>query len=254
MNRQAAAVITLSFFSIQADAALLSRASGQAYYDDILNITWVADANLAQTTGYDADGGAMDWYTTQDWIASLNAANYLGASNWRLPQAVPVNGSSWNESSGVDGSTDNGFNISAPGSAYPGSTASEMAHLHYNTLGNPGEFDIYGDVSAECYEGPQCLINAGPFANIQELAYWSQAIPSLADPSVTWVFYFESGDQNGSPLYVFGGEGAQHFAWAVSPGDLLPQDAAVPIPAAVWLFGGALGALGLLKRRQRLVH
>lgn len=31
----------------------------------------------------------------------------------------------------------------------------------------------------------------------------------------------------------------------------ISQQAVVPVPAAVWLFGGALGALGLLKRRQR---
>lgn len=39
-----------------AQAALLSRAGGQAVYDTDLDLTWVADANLAQTSGYDSEG------------------------------------------------------------------------------------------------------------------------------------------------------------------------------------------------------
>jgi len=39
-------------------------------------------------------------------------------------------------SSSFDGTTDRAYNISAPGTAYVGSTASEMAHLFFNTLGN----------------------------------------------------------------------------------------------------------------------
>ena len=32
----------------------------EAYYDTALNITWLADANYAKTSGYDADG-LMNW-------------------------------------------------------------------------------------------------------------------------------------------------------------------------------------------------
>ena len=52
----------------------------QAYYDDQLNITWTADANLY--TG--------DWYTADATVASL-AIN--GVSGWRLPN-MDVNGDS----------------------------------------------------------------------------------------------------------------------------------------------------------------
>jgi hypothetical protein len=37
-----------------ANAALQSRLGGQAYYDTTKNLTWLADANRAQTSGYDA--------------------------------------------------------------------------------------------------------------------------------------------------------------------------------------------------------
>ncbi len=49
-------------------------ATFEAYYDTVLDITWLADANYAQTSGYDADG-MMDYR-----LASL------GFSNWRLPR------------------------------------------------------------------------------------------------------------------------------------------------------------------------
>ena len=39
-----------------AQAALHDRGGGLVY-DDVLNVTWLQDANYAQTSGYDADGG-----------------------------------------------------------------------------------------------------------------------------------------------------------------------------------------------------
>jgi hypothetical protein len=36
-------------------AALWDRGGG-LIYDDVLNITWLQDANYAKTSGYDADG------------------------------------------------------------------------------------------------------------------------------------------------------------------------------------------------------
>ena len=35
------------------------------------------------------------------------------------------------------------------------------------------------------------------------------------------------------------------YAWAVRPGDFAP----VPVPGAVWLFGGALTLLGAVRRK-----
>ena len=41
------------------NAALIDRGGG-LIYDDVLDITWLQDANYAQTSGYDADG-FMNW-------------------------------------------------------------------------------------------------------------------------------------------------------------------------------------------------
>jgi len=46
--------------STNANAALLERLGGLAYYDDVADLTWLADANNAWTTGYkNAEGQAL---------------------------------------------------------------------------------------------------------------------------------------------------------------------------------------------------
>ena len=55
------------------------------------------------------------------------------------------------------------------------------------------------------------------------------------------MFRFNDGLQSGG---TFGSAPA----WAVASGD--PLVATVPIPPAVWLFGGALGPMGILRRRH----
>jgi hypothetical protein len=84
MFRSTAITLALCLATVTANAALISRAGGQAYWDDVLNITWLADANYAKTSAYDVDG-LMTWAASLEWIASLNAANHLGVNVWRLP-------------------------------------------------------------------------------------------------------------------------------------------------------------------------
>jgi hypothetical protein len=79
-----AAFLTLAiglFFTTSAHAALESRLGGQAVYDTDLNITWLADSNLAASNTFGVSGinadGSMTWDTAQTWIGAMNAANYL---------------------------------------------------------------------------------------------------------------------------------------------------------------------------------
>lgn len=60
MFRSAVITLALCLATVTAQAALLGRASltpggtdYQAVYDTDLNITWLADANYAQTSGYE---------------------------------------------------------------------------------------------------------------------------------------------------------------------------------------------------------
>src|SRR3989344_1546518 len=118
----------LGLVSAAADAALVDRGGG-LIFDDDLNITWQANANLAATNTFGVSGistsgvnaGIVDWPTAQSWIAAMNTANYLGYSDWRLPTtlqpdatcAAQVNGNSYGKNC----------------------TGSEMGHLFYAELG-----------------------------------------------------------------------------------------------------------------------
>ena len=67
----------------------------QAYYDDIADITWTADANLAATETFLAtgltlsDGGIETYSVMTGWIEAMNNTNggagYLGVTGWRFP-------------------------------------------------------------------------------------------------------------------------------------------------------------------------
>jgi hypothetical protein len=209
MQRVLRGMILLLVTCGTANAALISRLSGAAYYDDVLDITWLADANYAQTSGYDADG-LMTWSQAQTWIGTLNTANYLGVNDWRLPttlQPDPSCGSQY----------DPGIPYPLQGYGY-GCTGSEMGHL----------FTVDGITSS----------TPSPFTNVQPYDYWS-GTTYAPDTSGAWYFDFSLGGQD---VY---NKSLSFYAWAVRPGDIDP----VPVPAAAWLLGSALGVMGVLRRK-----
>ena len=63
-------LIFLLLLSFNATAALYNRGNG-LIYDDVLDITWLQDANYAQTSGYDADG-KMSWMDANTWASNLS--------------------------------------------------------------------------------------------------------------------------------------------------------------------------------------
>jgi len=74
--------------------------------------------------------------------------------------------------------------------------------------------------------------------NVQPNNYWSGTEYAPAT-SNAWNFNFNNGNQNNN------NKTNALYAWAVRPGDI----ALVPVPGAVWLFGGALTLLGAVRRR-----
>lgn len=81
------AILCIGIFSLgllsTANANLEARAGGMVY-DDVLDITWLADANYAATSGYDQDG-RMNFSAANTWAAGLS---YGGYDDWRLPTAL----------------------------------------------------------------------------------------------------------------------------------------------------------------------
>jgi hypothetical protein len=240
MNKKliAAWVLVLSA-STGAHASLIDRGNG-LLYDNVLNVTWLQDANYAHTSGYaGADSaGRMDWTTANTWAADLV---YGGYSDWRLASNSPVNGSSFNYSYAADGSTDYGYNITSP--------HSELAYMYhvnlslksyYDTTGNyQSDFGIFGNGTINGVDTNSFgQTNVKLVNNLQSYVYWSGS-EYAPDPGYAWGFV--TGDGNQGATFKFN----QFYAWAVRPGDV----AAVPVPGAFWLFGsGLVGLMGLRRR------
>ena len=202
----------------------------EGYYDTLLDITWLANAS--------AGSPSMPWDAANAWAAGLNID---GITGWRLPQNESVNGLSYSAGISLEGTSDVGYNISAPGTLYAGSIASEMAHLFYNTLGNLGDCDPALS-SGSCVSQPGSgLTNTGPFTDLVGTRFWSG---SLFSSDYAFTFGFTSGFQD-----IYSSSFDAFWALAVHDGDV--GMAVVPVPPAVWLLGGGLlGLSGVSSRRK----
>ncbi len=82
MKQILSGLLLLALACSSANAALLSRSSGQACYDDVLNITWIANANLADTTTFGVLGISANvqpgpyWSGTEYAPATSNAWDF----------------------------------------------------------------------------------------------------------------------------------------------------------------------------------
>ncbi len=239
LPRLVAGLILAAGLTGAAHAALQGRdlngsvGSFEAYYDTDLNVTWLADANYAKTSGYDADG-RMTWSQANAWAAQLSFYNPLTGetiNNWRLPTTTDTGapGCNWAYSG-----TDCGYNVNP--------ASSEMAHLYFVELGNLSSATPTGTDSGAYAGGSNpysTLDNVGPFVNFQSYWYWSgtEYAPS---PTLAWVFNTNYGDQG----YI--ATPSSLYALAVRPGDV----AAVPEAQIYALMLAGLGLVGWRARRR----
>ncbi len=213
-----------------AQATLFDRGGG-LIYDDVLDITWLQDANYAQTSGY-------DWYGRMGWdeaIAWAENLSYGGYDDWRLPTIIDIGNDGCNYS--YNG-TDCGYNVQTGSAAT--TVYSELASLFYDTLGNDGWYDTSGNTTGCNSTDPYCLMNTGPFINLQSAVYWSGA-EYAPYTNHAWYFSTFSGNQERRNKNV------EFYAWAVRDGDVTK----VPEPGTVLLLGAGLIGLFGAGRRQR---
>lgn len=228
----------LLLLAVPAQAVLHGRnldndpATFEAWYDDVLDITWLADANYARTSGRDADG-LMDWPTATAWVQNLE---YYGITGWRLPTATPLNGSAYDHTFSNNGTTDVGFGIRG--------THSELSHLFYVTLGNKGLCKPDDADPGSCVvQNGWGLKNAGPFVNVGAIAgHWTGSESMCPCGSLkTWLLDMTTGRQGqllGSNL---------QGVWPVHDGDLAPTGELASLTLKTSVVAGCKSVTGTVR-------
>ncbi|MDP2030962.1 MAG: PEP-CTERM sorting domain-containing protein [Thiobacillus sp.] len=165
MNKKLA-LLALGLFSLNgaAQAALHDRGGG-LIYDDDLNVTWLQDANYAQTSGY--TNGPKSWSIAATWVANLSyydSVRDVTYTDWRLPSSDTCVGICFN---------------------------GEMGHLYYDELGGV----TYGSITAHHND------NYSLFRNLYDSYYWTST-EYVPNTGIHMIFTMGSGLQDSS--YDFG--------------------------------------------------
>ena len=204
-------LITAALFMISplaANADLIDRGNGMVY-DELLDITWLQDANYAMTSGFDTDG-LMTWDLANTWAASLTVGDVSG---WRLPTMTTPGSPRPNQ---------NGQDITGP------TNENELGWLWYQLAGGA---DIFAGTDTSPFIN--LPFQDGDFLYTDEW-YWSSE---------------ESGDSAWRMSMICACWDSQNqltewHAWAVHDGDVARG---VPEPGTLSLLGIGLAALGFLR-------
>jgi hypothetical protein len=179
--------------------SLVASPDGQIVHDQALDIYWLTDANLAATNTFGIQqgvnpnpkdptyvninpDGSMNYATAVAWINAMNAQDYLGHNNWRLPMTTGGGATYYITGSGI-------------GDEFQGS---EMGELYYTELGAKAGSTILLPTTA----------TEGPFSDFQPYYYWSgtQTAAAHANGNGHGTFSFGSGFQsaniNTNQMYV----------------------------------------------------
>ena len=225
-------LIFLLLFSSQAFGALSIRdldgdwSNGhEGVYDDVLDITWLADANYLNTVGFDVNAryantasaydydGRVPWSAAKVWAEDLTVGFY---DNWRLPSIY-------------------------------GHVLGELGHMYFNNLGNNQNSGVENNTQfIDSISGQtNSFLNVQAFSNPQSYTYndgyWLQEESPLGSYTA-WKIRFSDGYQ------ALRHKGTSEFMWPVHDGDI--GASAVPLPAGIYLFLSGLVGLGLMRGRN----
>ena len=241
-----------------AQAALNDRGGGMIY-DDVLDITWLQDANYAKTSGYAAAhaidnglqatnnihvDGRMGWDAAKTWASNLTFGGYDG---WRLPTMIDTAAPGCDLS---NSGTDCGYNVQT----YDSGTRtiySELAYMYYVNLAlkagkntddsERDDFGIFGNGTLNGVDNSfRGQTDIGLIRNLQNYGYWF-GLQHAVNTYVTWSVLFDFGWQTAV------GKQEELYAWAVHPGDVAP----VPESKTYVMLLAGLGLLGVLAKRRR---
>lgn len=239
------AIPTAIAFSSPAHAALYDRGNGMIY-DSSQNITWLQDANYANTSGYTTTNfaGRMTWDQATAWADQLV---YGGYDDWRLPSAG-LSGTATCSTAANYATCPDKFN-GAYDTSYNNSR-SEIGHL-FLELDNKANYTINGIEVAPSERGflNTTFVDSNSqknvsFNNVQWSIYWEAEklfVPNNPNTGGRWNYSAVSGYQSGNL-----DKSNRLYAWAVRDGDVAPSN--VPIPSAIWfMFSGLAGLVAVIK-------
>ena len=227
MNKKivTASILVGGLIAGSAQAALHDRGGG-LIYDDVLDVTWLQNANYA--------GGMMSFVQAQTWAGNLSyydSVRHITYTDWRLPTVTDKGRPGCNSS---NFGTDCGYNVDT--------ATGEMAYMFYTNLGNLAALKPTGFPQAG-----SGLKKTGSFINLQAGVYWygtevagsnMQGLPTI------WTFDFSNGWQ-GTQNQL----NSQIYAWAVRDGDVIATSVPEPETYAMMLAG--LGLVGFMARRRK---
>jgi hypothetical protein len=193
-----------------------------AYYDTSLNISWLADANYAATTGVPppdrfSEPGQMFQPDAITWASGLDI---YGVQGWRLADS---DFSDANAACPV---------IGIAGCRYvPNPSVDEFAHLYYVTLGNSTHDS-----------GQLATNNTGSFLNVMSGAYYYNHMPGGFSSAISF----------GTGRSLIDGQQFPQFAWAVHDGDIGGGiTAPIPEPHTYVLMAMGLVMVGTIVRKSK---
>jgi len=179
--------------------------------DDVTcNLIWDDDSNGNSVVWLDYSSPVDTWVNQQDWAAGFEAQLTYDIDPqytvtwydpaWRLPNTV-----------------DRVYEYSCDGTATSATvtygyyfTNSEMGHLYYTELGNPGHTHMSGGScelnSTWSFVPPYELQNIESFQNLIASWYWS-GTGYAANPDNAWHFHFDGGYQGNYGGIVTSGYG-----------------------------------------------
>lgn len=235
----AALLVACGLSPLHAWATLLLTPDGTIVYDTANNISWLANANLAASNRFGLpicngatdpkmcvnQSGSMRYQAAAAWVAAMNAASYLGHTNWQLPTTPIVD-----SDCGFVGPQNNSFGFDC--------AAGALGSLYYVALG----------LKAPNTAVPIMSSAAGPFSNFQPYLYWSQ---TNVNGTGNGTFSFNSGfhGSNTMPNYLYvlpmiqgklpGTPPASGSGLQVNPGGQTVYD---PVMNVTWLANANLAA------------